>query len=215
MNNVMFGNYHSFNDFSLILINKTIEQPEPKTEYVEIPGANEPLDLTEYFGDIKYSNRQLIFEFETTLRHQAFYELVGVITNALNGKRFNIVLDEEKTFYFEGRVKVNEYKSSEKIGMIVIEADCNPYKLESYETIKSYILNGTQQIIILENLRKRVVPSIIVETTSSVNLNFNNISQSLSSGTFTIPELELVEGANYITLTGEGTITFKYRRGKL
>lgn len=215
MNGVRFGIYHSFDDFSIILITKTIETPKPKTEYVEIPGADEPLDYTEYFGDVKYSTRKLTFEFETKLRHLEFYDMFDEIKNALNGQRMKIYLDEDPLFYFDGRLQVNEYKSNEKIGKIVIEAECNPYKMENYETLSSFTLTGQAQQVDLINLRKRVVPQIIVETSESVSIEFGNNITELSSGTWTIPELELVEGYNHIILNGTGKISFNYRRGKL
>lgn len=215
MNGVRFGIYHSFDDFSIILITKTIETPKPKTEYVEIPGADEPLDYTEYFGDVKYSTRKLTFEFETKLRHLEFYDMFDEIKNALNGQRMKIYLDEDQLFYFDGRLQVNEYKSNEKIGKIVIEAECNPYKMENYETLSSFTLTGQAQQVDLINLRKRVVPQIIVETSESVSIEFGNNITELSSGTWTIPELELVEGYNHIILNGTGKISFNYRRGKL
>jgi hypothetical protein len=36
-----------------------------------------------------------------------------------------------------------------------------------------------------------------------------------SAGTYTIPELELVEGDNTVTVTGTGTITFTWQEGSM
>ena len=54
---VNFDNYNSWTDFFLIRSSKTISSPEPKYIKVEVEGADGELDLTEYFGDIKYKNR--------------------------------------------------------------------------------------------------------------------------------------------------------------
>ena len=216
MNNVRFGKYHSFDDFSLILISKTIESPQPKTEYVEVPGADGQVDLTEYFGDIKYSNRMLTFEFETKLRNQDFYDMFEKISNAINGKRLNIYLDESPYFYYVGRISLNEYTSKEKIGKIVIEANCDPYRLEYIECYHQYDLEGELEVNLV-NLKKRATPTIIVEGTdeNGVNIQFEDYSKKVSNGTFVWTELELKEGYNYLTLVGNGKITFKYQRGKL
>ena len=39
--------------------------------------------------------------------------------------------------------------------------------------------------------------------------------KSVSAGTWTFPELELQEGQNSVSITGEGTTTFRYREGRL
>ncbi len=219
MKGVKFGNYHSYNDFALILQGKTIETPEAKTEYVDISGADGVLDLTEFFGDIKYKNRKLTFEFATKLRTQQFYELFEEVSNALNGKRMNIVLDENDYFYFVGRLQVNSYKSYEKLGTIVIEADCEPYKYEQIEMAKEYVLTGVETEAVLVNLKRRVAPTMTISNIvegSNVEITFENTTYKISSnGTFTLPELILKEGNNLIKLKGNATISFKYRRGKL
>ena len=133
---VKFGKYHSYEDFSLLLIKGGVQisTPDAKIEEVEVLGADGTHDLTEYFGEVKYHNRTLTFTFETTKRHQEFYDLVVEIANKLHGRKLNIVYEREPNFYYVGRAKVNEYKSIEKIGRLVIECTCEPYKLEYYET---------------------------------------------------------------------------------
>ena len=39
--------------------------------------------------------------------------------------------------------------------------------------------------------------------------------KTVSAGTWEIPELELRHGANTISITGEGSVTFIYREGRL
>lgn len=215
MKGVKFGNYHSFDDFSLILTGKTIQQPSVKTNYVDIEGGNGQLDLTEYFGFVSYGKRKLSFTFETKLRNQDFYEMFEELSNAIHGKQMTIYLDEDLYFYFEGRINVHEYKSNAKIGSVVIEADCEPYKMEAYETKYKFTLNGSQIEGNLANLKMRVTPTIEVVTNESVTLIYNNARYVLTSGTYTIPELVLEEGNNVLLMDGVGTISFTYRRGKL
>jgi hypothetical protein len=38
---------------------------------------------------------------------------------------------------------------------------------------------------------------------------------TLASGSYLLPELELVEGDNLVTVTGTGSITFTYTQGQL
>lgn len=213
MKEITFGTYKSYEDFSLILTGKTIPLPTVKTSYVDIMGASGRLDLTEYFGEVSYSNRKLSFKFETKLRGQEFYEKFEEIANAIHGERLPIYLEEDQYFYFDGRINVHEYKSNEKVGSIVIEADCEPFKLESYQTEYLIDLTSTNKEYALANLKMRVTPTI--EISGSATISFDGKSYALTKGTYTIPELVLNEGDNFITMQGSGQVRIIYTRGKL
>jgi len=215
MKGITFGNYHSYDDFSLILISKVISLPRTKTEYVDIPGGDGRLDLTEYFGEPKYDDRMLTSSFETLLRGEAYYELYNEIANAIHGKYLQIVLDEDPDFYFEGRINVNQYKSNDKVGKLVIECDCYPYQMEAIQIRNEFTLDGLEMEVALLNLKKSVIPMVEVTTTSSITVVYESNSFNLTSGIYEDPRLILREGSNIIKLGGTGTIAFTYRRGKL
>ena len=63
MRTVKFGDLDSYADLGLIREGATIGSPSIKTETVEVPGADGVLDLTEYFGEVLYNNRDLSFDF--------------------------------------------------------------------------------------------------------------------------------------------------------
>mgnify|MGYP000417061958 CR=1 FL=1 len=63
MNTVTFGEFNSYSDLNLILSSKTIGSPSVKTSTIDLPGSDGELDFTEYFGEPKYSNRPLKFQF--------------------------------------------------------------------------------------------------------------------------------------------------------
>lgn len=212
MNGVTFGELHSYNDFSLILTNKTIGKAEPKISEVDIEGMDGSLDLTEYFGDVKYKNRKLTFEFSTIIPMNEFLNLYSDIQNKLNGKKLKIILDEDPNFYYMGRINVNDWKSNKRIGKITIEADCEPYKYRANETILNYILTGKTDLY-LDNLKKLVVP--IITTDSEVQIVFEETSYSLSAGTWEIDGIVLKPGINKMTVTGTGNITIQYKEGGL
>lgn len=132
---VNFDNYNSWTDFFLIRSSKTISAPEPKYIKVEVEGADGELDLTEYFGDIKYKNRKLSFTFVAKVRETEFLNLFSSIQNALHGRNMKIVLEEDPDFYYFGRVTVNEWKSNKNIGEITIECDVEPYKYRTYKSV--------------------------------------------------------------------------------
>ena len=214
MKGVKFGNYHSYYEWGLILSpGKVIESPKPKTKYVEVEGSDGVLDFTESFGGVKYNNRTLSFPFSKPGIVPGGYEaLYSVVQDALQGKKMQIILDDDPSHYYLGRVSINEWKSNKNIGEIVIECDCEPYKYKLEETVVSQAVTDSATIT-LNNSRKKVVP--LITTSSEFTIAFNGYTGTFSAGTFTIPELELVEGANTVTVTGTGNISFVYREGRL
>lgn len=212
MKGVKFDNLHTYDDFSLILSSKKIGVPQPKTELLEVPGADEMLDFTEFFGDVKYENRKLEFEFTTLVQQSEFMTLFSRIQNALNGKRMKIVLDDDKDFYYSGRVSVKEWLADQSIGKITIECDCNPYKLKQDKTVASYVVT-TEKIVTLENLRKHVVP--LFKSTAEMGIEFHGNYYSMSAGESRFPAIVLKEGETVLKLKGSGTVTIEYQEGGL
>lgn len=128
MKGITFGPYHSYNDFGLILGSKKVAAPKVKTVKIEIEGADSALDLTEYFGEPKYSNRELSFDFSTTVPQSQFMSLFSTIQNALHGQKMNIILDDDPEWYYTGRISVSEWKADKRIGKLSIDCDCEPFK---------------------------------------------------------------------------------------
>ena len=211
----MFGIYHSWNDFQLILASKTIGTPSPKTETIDIPGGDGVLDLTEYFGETKYGNRKLSFEFSSMVIPSDFMSLFSMVQDALHGKKMNIKLDDDPGWQYTGRISVSEWKTDRNIGRLVVDCDCDPYKYQISPTVVSRSISGTSTIN-LANSRKRVVPEVKVTSSSGLTVTFGGGSVwTLASGSYLLPELELVEGENPVTVSGTGSITFTYTQGRL
>lgn len=213
MKGIKFGNYHSYYEWGLILGNKEISSPEPKVNQIEVEGSDGVLDLTEFFGEVKYKNRKLSFTFSKVGDTPgSFLALYSTVQNAIHGKTMQVIDDDDPNYFYYGRVTVNEWKSNRTIGEIVVEVDAEPYKMKLSETVVTQAVAGTSTIV-LTNSRKRVVPTIT--TTASMNFSFGSYSATVGAGTFIIPELELKEGNNTVTVTGTGTVTFRYQEGGL
>ena len=139
----------------------------------------------------------------------------SAVKNAIHGKKVRIVLDDDPTFFYLGRCDVSSFKNTKGIGTITVTCDCEPYKYKQTETVVTQAVNGTVEVG-LTNARKRAVPLVTVTTNTSLKVVFNsNNIWDLSAGSFMLPELELVEGVNIVTVIGTGTITFTWREGDL
>ena len=139
MNGITFGDLHSYRDLSLILKSKQIGTPAPKIKTIDIPGGDGVIDATEFFGEVKYQNRSLIFEFSTVVPKAQFMTLFGTVQNLLHGQRMKIALDEDPDWYYIGRISVSEWKADKNIGRLTIECDCEPFKYRlSSQTVYLY-----------------------------------------------------------------------------
>lgn len=208
MKGIKFGNYHSYDDFSLILSQKTIGTPSPKVETVDIPGGDGVLDLTDFFGEVKYNNRNLSFDFATKVPPEQFMDLFSRVQNALHGQKMQIILDDDAEWCYTGRITVSEWKAEKNIGKLTIDCDCEPYKNKLADTVVSRAVDGSETVV-LTNSKKIVVPTI--DITGNVNLTFGTNFWSLSAGRYDLPAVQLVNGENIILLEGTGTATFTYR----
>ena len=215
MKGITFGNYHSYDDLNLVLNSKEIGSPEVKVNEIDIPGADGSLDLTEFFGEPKYENVTHKFQFSTIVPQSQFLSVFSKVKNVLHGKKMRVILDDDPHFYYIGRLHVSQFTNDKRIGVVSIEAGCEPYKLKLDKTVVSKTVNGTEAII-LTNGRKRAVPEVTIQTDSSLNIVYQTSNiWDLGSGSYTLPELELVEGENTVTVTGTGTITFTWQEGNL
>lgn len=214
-NGVTFGQYHSWRDFNLILKPKELGSPAVKVQKIEIDGADSDIDYTEFFGEPKYENVTHTFDFSTIVPHTEFVPLFSLIKNALHGKKVRIILDDDPAFYYFGRCSVSNFVTKKGYGEVSIECDCEPYKYRINNTVVTVTVTDSETVI-LKNSRKRAVPKITVSTESSISIeNQSGNTWFLDSGTYTLPELELVEGNNLLTLTGAGTVSFEWQEGEL
>jgi hypothetical protein len=224
MKGVKFGDIHSWNDLDLILEPFVIPPAIPKTNLLDIPAGDGSLDLTEALGVIRYHDRELVFNFTVNpLSKMTFDEKVMQVSNLLNGKAFNIILDRDPDWYWEGRCIVNEHLQDKMIGKIVVKAIVRPYKLRP--EITTHILNFKSwdtTVTVMNNGRKAVVPEIFSYDNIPFKFTIEGQTFELTEyGIKIIPDFQLKEGANEITLhefTGYGQnpkLYLEFREGAL
>ena len=212
---VLFDDIHSFYNLNLILSPFTPTPATPKTNYVDVAGSDEPIDLTEALGRVFYNPRDFVFTFTINPdSRMTFDEKVTQISNALNGKRCKITLDRDPDYYWVGRCVVNQYKQDGRIGQIVVNAKVNPYKLKQKATVRTFNLSTEEQTVTLSNGRKPVVP-VFECTHDNTVVVFGDITETMSAGTHKFMDICFTEGSNVLKLSGTGTITITYQEGEL
>lgn len=230
MDGVTFGTKHSYRDFGLILSSKDISLPKPKTKTVEVPGADGVLDLTEVLtDDIKYQNRPLSFNFTVVDPMASWSAVLSEITNYLHGRKMRIYMDWDRNYYYEGRCTVNKFKSNKRTASIVVDCDCDPYKIEKNSPSDPWVwdtfsfvdgiiylnkatVSGTKTVTLI-NRRKIVSPTFTCS--AAMTATFNDVTYNLPKGTTTVLNIRLQEGENIIIFRGTGTVQIDYKGGSL
>lgn len=212
---VQFGDYHTAEDWNLIMNEKTVSPPVPKTTYVSVPGRDGDLDLTTALsGIVNYENRKAEYIFLLTNGSQLDREeLIAEIIGALNGQSMEIIdTDDYPDYYMIGRLTVSETMNNNAYGSVKVEANCQPWRYAINSTTKTVTVtssDGTVSVILSNKGYRTVTPTITV--TGTITLTYGSTSQSLSAGTYTFPGLMLSPGANTVTVAGSGTIAFTYQ----
>lgn len=215
MKGITFGTTHTHRDLGLILGKKEIGSPAVKENKLEIEGADGSIDLTEVFGRPTYGDVTHKFTFSSIVPRNDFLTQYAQVKNALHGKKLRIILDDDPGFYYVGRCYVSSFTSEKGIGTISVDCDCEPYKYKLNKTVVTRAIDGTEAVV-LTNGRKRAVPEIQITTDTSLNIVYQAVNiWDLGAGSYTLPDLELVQGENVVTVTGTGTITFTWQEGDL
>lgn len=129
MKGIKFGDVHSYDDLNLVLSEVSIPPATAKTNFVDIPGGDGSVDLTEALGEVKFEDRGCKFTF-TVFPYEDFEEKKRKVSNLLNGKRCRIVVDKDPDYYWLGRCSIDEYTSDKNLHKIVVGAVVAPYKLK-------------------------------------------------------------------------------------
>lgn len=236
MDGVTFGTKHSYRDWGLLLKSRpVISPPSPKTVYVDIPGSDGVIDLTESLtGDVKFDNRTIKCEFVVLDARNRWSDIYSEIMDYLHGQRMKVRLDEDPTYYYEGRLQVNEWKSDKVTSTITIEGDVEPYKMEMFSSLEDWewdsfnfetgIIRDYKEIRVDESLtftiegrRKSVVPSFTVASDdgSGLQVRFNGTTYDLPDGTSRVLNVVIKNGTNTLYFIGNGTVSIDYRGGRL
>lgn len=242
--NGIYTNAHSFRDFGLHPAEKpVIKTPEKQESEIEVTGRDGPIDTSEALdGMPHYLNREGTWRFSALGGRSTWGTIYTKLKNELHGKVKDIVLDEEPTGYYRGRITVEEPEYDDKKGVAYFELSANlePWKYDFTETdedwlwdpfdfetgiIREYgeiVINNGASLTIYGS-KIPLVPDLIVSAGSlTVEYTVNGTAKSvvLVSGTDgnidNTPDLVLREfEEKTLIFSGSGTLKIKYKTGVL
>ena len=211
-----FGGVHSFRDLHLVQAAVDVQPAEPKTNFIDIPGADGSKDFTESpAGRVVYNTREITWTYKL-YPGDSWVTKYAQVSNAINGKSCRITLDDDPDYYYQGRVSVDKHAADGILHTITVIATCQPYKLRQSETTQSANLTTSYSTIVLDNDRKPVTPMITVSAATTLQWKDNTFS--LAAGTHRLLGIMLEEGVNQLqakTDAGTGTIKIVYQKGAL
>ena len=232
MSGIWIDDKHTEKDWGLIWTDVEISPPDPQTKYLEIPGRNGSLDLTEALGGgVRYSNRSVKNTFILPDRNIAlWHDTYSEIMNYCHGKYRKVTLDSDPAFYYLGRLSVTSVKEDAAHSTVVISCNAEPYKYEintsmedwlwdpfNFETgiirnYKNISISGSKTVTI----QGRAMPvPLVVTASAAMTVKYKGKTYNLAAGENRPAGLILGEGENALVFSGNGTVSINYRGGSL
>lgn len=228
------GSINTWDDWHLIPTSRPVfQQGTVKTNYIDVPGADGQLDLTESLtGYPVFNNREGSLEFIVANGYRrSWAEGFSRFANWLHGKKLRVVLDDDPEYFYEGRFSLNEWKSNNDgtWSNVTIDYNLKPYKYSVYISTDRWLwdpfnfqtgfaynggsipING-ETTYEINNDAMHVVPSFIISNTNdtkwTIELNGTSIDVPLNLGhgakyVYRNPSLELKAGNNTIKVTAQ------------
>lgn len=230
--------YHSYDDWGLYITNTDcIGEPELVKEYIQVPGRNGLIDISEALaGRPIYKSRHIKIDLAGTRDKTNWDSTISSLRNAINGRVCHITFDNDVAYYWRGRVEIVDFASVLRLGRFTIDIpDADPYKYDIESTSEPWhwdpfnFITGVIResdvheitgsgTVTIPSGGMYVVPEIVVSnmTSSAFTVAYNGMTFTLRSGTNRIPEI-LVNGDEEVSLvfTGTANVQIVYRGGSL
>lgn len=229
---VSFGGKHSFREYGLLPLSKpVISPPAVKTYYVEVPGADGSIDLTEALtGYVTYGDRTGKFDYQLYAPKDEWLNVYNQIVSDLHGKAMDVVLDDDDKYYYHGRLSVgslNVDKNKAKIqitgtfksGRYAFDTTSgndwlwNPFDFESDVAREYYQIRvkGEKQVTLIGS--DLVVNPVFTLVSGAVGIKYNGGQYNLHSGDNAFANIVLTSTGVTVTLFGNGSVTISYKIG--
>ena len=233
---IIFGDKNTWDDWFLFPSSRPVfNPPEPKTTYVDIPGADSHLDLSEVLtGEVVYNAREGSFEFIVDNDHKDWCVAYSDIMDYIHGKSMRAILEDDPSYFYEGRFSVNNWKSDKHNSKITIDYVVHPYKFERFSSLedwewdpfnfetgvireyKDLRVDGSLTLTI-PGTRKTVTPYFIVDSDvgSGMKVEFDGVTYDIPNGKSKVPSIVIKDGVYTLTFIGNGVVSVDYRGGRL
>lgn len=228
---------NTWDDWHLIPSSRPfISHPDFLTKYIEIPGMDGYIDLSEYLrGRPVYKPRTGSLTFYVDNGHEDWEIIRTKMVRMLHGKKLKMQLTNDPLYFYEGRFKVDGWSSGANWSQVTISYQLDPYKYTidyrgaadiiwdtfNFETDYDYY-NATYHIEVTDDKpyslsiadMGSVISLMISCVSGSVTATYGDVIKSVSSGE-TVELGESYSGKSKVKITGNGTIDILWREGRI
>lgn len=126
--------YNTWNDWRLIpTARPSIALPDVRTKYIDIPGMNGKLDISEILtGKPLYENRKGSFDFYYSRFENSngivlsWTEELKMVVDSIHGKSGVMYIDQDPDNRYAGRFSVKKWTTDKAYSKITIDYECHP-----------------------------------------------------------------------------------------
>ena len=147
-----FGTWDDANGIYMIPAERpVVPPPEVRTNFVEIPGRDGSLDISEVIGDkITYGDREGSFNFivlnprlsvlhpadgqEKSDRSSEWLDVYSFLMTNLHGQKGRMILAEDDEYYYYGRFFIDKWTSGKEYSEVTVRFKLEPFKYELSDT---------------------------------------------------------------------------------
>lgn len=132
---------HSFDSWHMVPTSRpSIAIPTVKDNYIEIPGSNDSIDLTEALtGYPLYNMREGSQEFLVLNDYENWISIHDKLIRYLHGRSKIMILEDDISHYYIGRWKVNEWRSDKERSMVTLDYKLKAYKKECQSSDEEWL----------------------------------------------------------------------------
>lgn len=228
---IIISGKNTYDEWGLIPTSRpVINPPSVKTTYVDLPSTHGHLDYTEYLlGEVPYGQREGSWSFDVRPQKGTWATVYSNLMNYLHGKRHTVILEDNSTYQYVGRLMVNEWRSDANKSVIVIDYNLDPFKYSvgaSDDTewlwddlfadcirYGRFTVEGSKWRNFLNEGLKEAIPTFT--TTAAMQVIFGDNTFNLVKGVNYNMNLALQPGENIMQFIGNGEVTVSYREVSL
>jgi len=226
-----YNGFHSFKDFGLSIEKREIGNPSKIKRLERVPFSNTNYDFSNIYGGQEFEERTLSYEVNVAWKDKSndFYSYETEFLNWLGSVSEKQVLVDDLVpgFYFLAEV-VNQIDTDflHYGGKSIIEFTAYPFKigehfegndiwddfnfLLDYAQDTKFEINGSKAVTLYNLSATTVVPQIVAS--SPMQIKRGNTTYQIPKGSTQSHDFMLLQNENHLTITGDGTIEFKFRK---
>lgn len=218
-----------------------VSPPEIKTQIIDLPGGHGFVDLSEIItNDVRYGQRQGSWTF---IAHPDYSDIepwnwkYEAIAQKIHGRNLKIILEDDPFYFYEGRLKVNQWDPGENWSKVTIDYTLQPFKQEIIISdapwlwdpfsfvdgiIRSYsgltVTAGTPKTVEVRSGAKKVIPTFVLgsaQDSLTVCVSHDGGTTWSTPETMTYPNCRFrsikLSYTSILKFTGTGSVTIQFR----